>query len=102
MKKIITLMMCLVSFAVGATEWTKGEIRRVDVENKKVTIKHEEIKSLDMAPMSMVFTAAEPGLLNNLKVGDKIRFVVEPTAGQADRHPHRACALTDHKRAACS
>jgi len=35
-----------------------------------------------MPPMTMVFTAAEPGLLNNLKVGDKIRFVVEQQQGK--------------------
>ena len=77
MKKIITLMMCLVSFAVGATEWTKGEIRRVDAENKKVTIKHEEIKSLDMAPMSMVFNVETTEVLKGVNPGDQVEFVAE-------------------------
>lgn len=77
MKKIITLMMCLVSLAVGATEWTKGEIRRVDAENKKVTIKHEEIKSLDMAPMSMVFNVETTEVLKGVNPGDQVEFVAE-------------------------
>lgn len=93
---------CNIAMIATAADLTDGEVRRIDAAASKLTIKHGEIKHLDMPPMTMVFTAAEPGLLNNLKVGDKIRFVVEPTAGQADRHPHRACALTDHKRAACS
>ncbi len=77
MKKIITLMMCLASFAVGAAEWTKGEIRRVDIENKKVTIKHEEIKSLDMAPMSMVFNVDTPDILKGINTGDQVEFIAE-------------------------
>jgi Cu/Ag efflux protein CusF len=77
MKKIIILMTCLASFAVGAAEWTKGEIRRVDVENKKVTIKHEEIKSLDMAPMSMVFNVETTEVLNGINHGDQVEFVAE-------------------------
>jgi Cu/Ag efflux protein CusF len=70
-------MMCLVSFAVGATEWTKGEIRRVDAENKKVTIKHEEIKNLDMAPMSMVFNVETTEVLKGVNPGDQVEFVAE-------------------------
>lgn len=77
MKKIIILMMCLVSFAVGATEWTKGEIRRIDAENKKVTIKHEEIKSLDMTPMSMVFNVETTEVLKGVNPGDQVEFVSE-------------------------
>lgn len=70
-------MMCLVSFAVGATEWTKGEIRRIDAENKKVTIKHEEIKNLDMAPMSMVFNVETVEVLQGINSGDQVEFVAE-------------------------
>lgn len=48
----------------------------------KVTIKHGEIKNLDMPPMTMVFTMAEPSMLTNLKAGDKVRFVVEQQNGK--------------------
>ncbi|MBA4260719.1 MAG: copper-binding protein [Comamonadaceae bacterium] len=68
--------------SAAANDLTDGEVRRIDAAAGKVTIKHGEIKSLDMPPMTMVFTAAEPGLLNNLKVGDKIRFVVEQQQGK--------------------
>lgn len=63
-------------------ELADGEVRRIDTTTQKITIKHGDIKSLDMPPMTMVFTAAEPGLLNNLKVGDKIRFAVEQRQGK--------------------
>jgi Cu/Ag efflux protein CusF len=34
---------------------TAGEITRVDARTGKLTIRHEEIKNLDMPPMTMVF-----------------------------------------------
>ncbi len=66
----------------AADDLADGEVRRIDTRTQKVTIKHGEIKSLDMPPMTMVFTAAEPSLLSNLKVGDKIRFAAEQQQGK--------------------
>ncbi len=60
----------------------EGEIRRIDASTGRVTIRHGFIKSLDMPPMTMVFTATEPGLLNNLKVGDKVRFAAKQQQGK--------------------
>ncbi|MBB4844468.1 Cu/Ag efflux protein CusF [Paucibacter oligotrophus] len=57
-----------------APELAEGEIRRIDVENKKITIKHGPIKSLAMPGMTMVFVLKDEAQLNALKVGDKIRF----------------------------
>lgn len=61
---------------------TDGEVRKVDLANGKVTIKHGEIKHLDMPGMTMVFTAKDKALLTGLKVGDKVKFMVENTNGQ--------------------
>jgi Cu(I)/Ag(I) efflux system protein CusF len=55
-------------------EWTTGEIRRLDPENKRLTIKHGEIPSLDMPPMTMVFYVTDPAILNGLQVSDRIEF----------------------------
>ena len=63
-------------------DMTEGEVRRIDSGAGKVTIKHGEIKNLDMPPMTMVFTMAEPSMLSNLKAGDKVRFVVEQQNGK--------------------
>ena len=54
-----------------------GEIRKVDKETKKVTIKHGEIKNLDMSGMTMVFGVKDPALLDKIKVGDKVKFSAE-------------------------
>lgn len=59
------------------TDMAVGEIRKVDMDNKKITIKHGEIKNLDMPGMTMVFQARDPALLGKVKAGDKIRFKAE-------------------------
>ena len=54
-----------------------GEIRKVDMENKKITIKHGAIKNLDMPGMTMVFQVKDAALLSKVKEGDKVRFSAE-------------------------
>lgn len=66
--------------AASAADMTDGEVRKVDKDQKKLTIKHGEIKSLDMPPMTMVFQVKDNAMLDKLKPGDKIRFAVEKTA----------------------
>ncbi len=61
----------------GASAMTDGEIRKVDMEAKKVTIKHGEIKNLDMPPMSMVFQVKDAAMLAQVKTGDKVKFKAE-------------------------
>lgn len=60
-----------------AASLTEGEVRKVDQENKKLTIKHGDIKNLDMPGMTMVFQVKDPAMIEKVKVGDKIRFRVE-------------------------
>ena len=56
---------------------TDGEVRKVDKDTKKITIRHGPIANLDMPPMTMVFQVSEPDLLERVKAVDKIRFAVE-------------------------
>lgn len=58
----------------AAADFAQGEVRKVDVATGKITLKHGEIRNLDMPPMTMVFVAADPALLGKVKVGDKVRF----------------------------
>jgi Cu(I)/Ag(I) efflux system protein CusF len=64
-----------------STALTSGEVRKVDVDQGKVTIRHEAIANLDMPAMTMVFRAAKPELLKGLSVGDKIQFRADSVAG---------------------
>jgi Cu/Ag efflux protein CusF len=69
------------SAAQDATR-TAGEVKRIDLEAGKVTIKHGEIKNLEMPPMTMVFVAKDRSQLTNLKAGDKVNFLVLNEAGK--------------------
>lgn len=59
---------------VAPSDMTQGEVRRIDKENKKITIRHNEIKNLNMPPMSMVFQVRDTALLDKVLIGDKVRF----------------------------
>ena len=61
-------------------DMAEGEVRKVDRETKKLTLKHGEIRHLDMPPMTMVFQVKDAAMLDKLKPGDKVRFTVEKTA----------------------
>ncbi len=63
------------------TELAQGEVRRLDIQNGKVTIRHGEIKTLDMPPMTMVFVAQPKSILQGVKVGDKVRFLAADDNG---------------------
>ena len=67
-------MLSLNALAQTTTDMTDGEIRKVDKAAQKITIKHGEIKSLDMPPMTMVFQVRDPALLEQVKVGARVRF----------------------------
>ena len=58
-----------------------GEIRKVDKEAGKVTIRHGEIKNLGMAPMTMVFRVKDAAMLDQVKAGDKVQFGAEKIDG---------------------
>jgi Cu(I)/Ag(I) efflux system protein CusF len=65
--------------SVGAM--TDGEVRKIDKENKKITLKHGEIKNLEMPGMTMVFQVKDPAMLDMVKAGDKVMFKAEKANG---------------------
>lgn len=58
-----------------------GEIRKVDQDAAKLTIKHAELPNLNMAPMTMVFKVQDKAMLGQVAVGDKVRFAAEKVGG---------------------
>lgn len=66
----------------AAEQTSEGEIRKVNKEAKKITIKHGELKNLDMPPMTMVFQVKDPVILEKVKQGDKVSFIAEKVGGQ--------------------
>ena len=80
-------MFVLAAWLAVSTAWaageamTDGEVRKVDLENKKLTLKHGEIKNLEMPGMTMVFQVKDPAMLDKVKPGDKVRFHAERVGG---------------------
>ncbi len=60
--------------ATVAAQSADGEVRRIDKAQGRITLKHGEIKSLDMPPMTMVFRVQDPSMLDRVAVGDRVRF----------------------------
>lgn len=77
--------MALASFysvpAVAQEATASGEVRRVDLREGKVTIKHGAISGLELPAMTLVYRAA-PALLKDIKPGDRVKFTARREAGQ--------------------
>ena len=67
--------------AMPAKDMAEAEVRKVDKDAKKVTLKHGPIKSLDMPGMTMVFQIKDAALFDKFAVGDKIMFTAEQQQG---------------------
>ena len=67
--------------AAAVENMTDAEVRKIDLENKKITLRHGFIKNLDMPSMSMVFNVRDVTLLDKVKVGDKVKFAAEKLDG---------------------
>lgn len=69
------------SKSAPAATLTTGEIKKVDKETGKVTIKHGPIENLGMPGMTMIFRVKEPAMLDQIKAGDKINFAADRVNG---------------------
>jgi Cu(I)/Ag(I) efflux system periplasmic protein CusF len=58
-------------------EMVAAEVKKVDKDAGKVTLKHAEIKSLDMPAMTMVFKVKDDKLWEKLTEGAKVNVAVE-------------------------
>ena len=67
--------------AQAALPLVDGEVRKVDLSAQRITLKHGEIKNLDMPAMSMVFKVKAPALLEKVKAGDRVQFTAVEVNG---------------------
>ena len=63
--------------AVAVADMSDGEVRKIDKDSKKITLKHGDIKNLDMPGMTMVFQVKDAAMLESVKPGDKVKFKAE-------------------------
>ena len=68
--------------APASDSMTDGEVKKIVPDNGKVTLKHGDIKSLDMPGMTMVFTVRDKDQLTKLKPGDKVQFMAVQEGGK--------------------
>lgn len=66
----------------AAPGMTDGEVRKIDKDAGKITIKHGEIKHMEMPGMTMVFLVKDKALLDKTAIGAKIQFMVMSESGQ--------------------
>jgi Cu/Ag efflux protein CusF len=60
----------------------EGEVRKVDKDAQKITLRHGPLPDLDMPkPMTMVYRVKDPAMLDRVKAGDKVKFEAEKIAG---------------------
>ena len=67
--------------AAPTAAMTAGEVRKVDKDNQKITLKHAEIQSLGMPGMTMIFRVKDASMLDKVQVGSKVLFAAESTGG---------------------
>ncbi|WP_374566970.1 copper-binding protein [Ideonella sp.] len=79
LSSIAATLALLAAAPAGATE---GEVRKIDVAQGKLTLKHGEIKALQMPAMTMAYKAKPATLLDGLTVGDRVEFTADKVDGQ--------------------
>lgn len=84
MKKLIqfTLIMSFLaafaSFAWAADGHSvKGVVKAVKADDRKLNISHGPIPSLGMSAMTMDFKVMDPAMLDEVKKGHEVAFVIE-------------------------
>lgn len=79
----LAALICATSlWAQAVSQLAQGEVRKIDKAAGKITLKHGNIPSIDMPPMTMVFAVKDPSLLESVQPGDKIRFDVIQEGGK--------------------
>jgi len=85
MRKISIIFATIIAASTAfaqSTPFVKGTITKVDASAEKLTIRHAPIPNLDMGEMTMVFKAASPDMLKQVKAGDTIQFTADRVNGQ--------------------
>ena len=83
MKKLLSLVALSLACAgaARADDMTDAEVRKVDKDAGKLTLKHGEITNLQMPPMTMIFGVKDKAMLERVKPGDKVKFQVVKQGG---------------------
>ena len=83
MKAFLTLAGTLLAAGTlwAQTPSSDGEVTKIDKAQARITLRHGEIKNLEMPAMTMSFRIADPKWLDGLAVGDRVRFTADKIGG---------------------
>ena len=81
LKTILLAALLAAPAAYAASHLADGEVRKVDKEAKKITLKHGPLPALEMPAMTMVYQVKNPAMLERVKAGDKVKFSAEMNGG---------------------
>jgi Cu(I)/Ag(I) efflux system periplasmic protein CusF len=76
------LPLSLVIALPAAAQAVAGEVTRIDRAQAKLTLKHGPVPNLEMPAMTMAYRVKDPAWLDQLKVGDRVRFDADKVGGQ--------------------
>ena len=65
----------------NGTPLSEGEIKKVNVDTRQLTIQHGPLANLHMPGMTMAFKVKDAAMLQQVKPGDKVRMLIEKVDG---------------------
>ena len=71
----------LAATSLAQAPQASGEVTKIDKATSRITLKHGEIKNLDMPPMTMIFRVRDGKMIDAVAVGDRVRFTAEKVEG---------------------
>ncbi|MCG6970762.1 MAG: copper-binding protein [Gammaproteobacteria bacterium] len=78
---VAAAMICLFALnaplVAGDQHQAEGVVKKINTDDKKITISHGPIKSMGMDGMTMDFAVYDPAMLDEVQEGHKISFVLE-------------------------
>ena len=67
--------------AIADAPLTSGVVKKTDKEAGKLTIQHGPVLNLHMPAMTMAFKAKDAAMIDQVKPGDRINFVLDRVGG---------------------
>ena len=80
---IVSASVSSASTAPGGYPIVKGVVKKIDLAQARVGLKHDEIPNLSMPGMTMSFPVKNVSELSALAVGDAVNFVADEVDGEA-------------------
>lgn len=81
MQRSLAIALLALAASAAHAQAYDGEVRKIEKAQGKITLRHGELKGLDMPPMTMVFRVRNAQVLDTLAVGDKVKFDADKIDG---------------------